>query len=139
MLHYADNQATDNVYCHDQQACDGIATHKFARTVHGAVKICLLSHLFSTAFGLLLADQTGVQVGIDCHLFTGHTVKGKAGTHFCNTPGPLGDDHKVYNYQYDKNDNADGKVAAYQEVAESFDDLARGVSAVMAVHQDNAR
>ena len=38
---------------------------------------------------LFLADQTGVEVGVDGHLLAGHGIEGETSRHFATRPAPL--------------------------------------------------
>ena len=63
---YVDNQ--------DHDPGNGVTTHKLRRTVHRTVEIGLVGHVFTACSGLFLIDQTGVQIGVDSHLFTRQSV-----------------------------------------------------------------
>ena len=44
---------------------------------------------------VVLADQPGVEVGVDRHLLAGHRVQGESGAHLGDALGALGDDDEV--------------------------------------------
>jgi hypothetical protein len=75
-------------------------------------------------------DQAGVQVGVDRHLLAGHRIEGEARADFGDALGALGDHDEVDHHQDREDDQADGEVAADQEVAEGLDHLAGGAGPV---------
>jgi hypothetical protein len=135
---HAEQEAADDVDEEDQQARDRVAAHVLAGTVHRAEELGLLADLGAALLGLLLVDQAGVQVGVDRHLLAGHRVEREARADFGDALGALGDDDEVDDHQDREDDQADGEVAADQEVAEGFDHLAGGAGAGVAVEQHDA-
>ncbi len=138
VLGHADDQAADDVDQHDQDAGDGVAADELRCTVHRAEKVGFFGNFRAALAGLVLTDQAGVEVGVDRHLLAGHGVQREAGAHFGDAAGTLGDHHEVDDGEDDEHHDADGVVAADEEVAEGLDHLAGGVGAVVAVHQDDA-
>ena len=139
MLQQAHQQAADDIDDGDHDAGDGVAAHVFAGTVHGAIEFRFLRHFRAAAARFVFADQAGVQIGIDGHLFTRHGVQREAGTHFGDTAGTLGHHGKVDDGQDDKHHDTDRVVAADQEVAERLDHFTGRVGARMAFRQHHAR
>ena len=137
MLHRADHQSADHVNGHDQQPCDGIAAHEFTGTVHGSVEVGFLRHIAAALFGFFLADDPGIQIRIDRHLFARHPVEDKTCADFCDTPGTFGDNHEVDDHQNDEHDDTDGKITAHQKVSECVDHLTRRPFTSMPIHQDD--
>src|SRR5690625_7114661 len=66
------NQPAHHINHHNQQPCDGIATHKLAGPIHGPIKLGLLRDRLPTLSRLLFANQTCIQIGIDSHLLARH-------------------------------------------------------------------
>jgi hypothetical protein len=87
---------------------------------------------------LVLADQAGVEVGVDRHLLARHRVQGEARGDFGDAAGALGDHDEVDEGQDAKHDDTDRVVATDQEVAEGLDHLAGGVRAGVPFKQHDA-
>ncbi len=133
---HTDGDATDQVDEQNQQAGDRIAAHELAGTVHRAVEVG-----FRDTCGAprpRLADQAGVEVGVDRHLLAGHGVQGKTRGNLGNTPGTLGDHHEVDDHQDGEHHDTDHVVAADHHLAEGLDHLAGGRVAILAVQQHHA-
>jgi len=128
-LQHAYRQPADDHDQHDQNAGDGIAAHELAGTIHRAEEIRLLGDDRAACSGFILADESGVEIGVDRHLLAGHGVQRETRTDFGNPSGTLGDHHEIDNDQDDEQDNADGVIASYQEMTEGLDHLASGVGA----------
>jgi hypothetical protein len=138
VLHDADNQAADDVDQHDDDAGHGIAAHEFGSTVHRPVEVGFLRDFGAPPPCVVLADQPGVEVGVDRHLLARHGVQGEARGDFGDAAGALGDDHEIDQHQNDEHHQAHRVVAAHQKVAERLDHLARRVGAGMAFEQHHA-
>jgi len=138
VLKDTDGHAADQVDEQNQQASDGVTAHEFAGTVHGAVELGFLGHFQAAGLGLILVDQTGVEVGVDGHLFAGHGVEGKACAHLGNPPGALGDHHEVNDHQDREHHDTDHVVTADHHLTEGLDHLTGGGVAVLAVEHDHA-
>ena len=137
MLQHTDQQSADNVNDHDEDPGDGIAANKLTCPVHRAVKIGFLSHFGAAFFRLIFTNQSGVKVGVNRHLLTRHTIENKARTHFCDTPGTFGNDHKVDDHENDKHHDTDSEIATNEEVTERFDHLSSRRRAGMPFHQND--
>ena len=85
----------DDVDEDDDDAGDRVAADELAGTVHRAVEVGLLRDLAAAPARLVLADQAGVQVGVDRHLLAGHRVQREARRDLGDAAGALGDDHEV--------------------------------------------
>ena len=131
MLGNSDNHAADTIDKQDQDTGNGIPLHKFAGTVHGSVEVGLLGYFGTPDLGLLLSDETGIEIGVNGHLFPGHGIQGKACRNLGNTARTLGNYHKVDNHQNGEHDKTDHKVAAHNHIAEGLDNLTgRGATPV---------
>ena len=139
VLHHADQQPADHVNHHNENAGDGVAAHELTGAVHRTVEVRFLRHFATARFRLLFADQASVQVGVDRHLFARHAVKHEARAHFRDTPCAFGDNHEVDHYQDNEHHDADGEVAADEEVAERLDHPSRRARAGVTFHQNDAR
>ena len=120
----ADGEAADEVDGGDDDGGDGVTPDELRGTVHGPVEVGLVGDLLTAAFGLLLVDEPGVQVGVDGHLLAGHGVEGEAGRHLGHAAGPVGDDDELDDDEDQEDDEADDELAADHEVAEAVDDRA---------------
>ena len=138
MLRHADGEPANDVDEQDQDASDGVTTHELAGAVHGAEEGRFFLHLGAAALGLVLVDEASVQVGIDRHLLAGHGVQGEARGHLGNALCALGDHDEVDDHEDGEHDQADGEVAADQEVAEGLDHRASSARAGVAFQQHHA-
>ena len=125
MLGHADDQTTEDIDGQNQKTGDGIALHEFGGTVHGAIEICFLPDFGAALARLIGGQQARIQIGIDRHLLAGHRVQGKAGCHFRNSSGTLGDHHQIDDNQNSEHKHADNEVAADHEFTEGLNNLAR--------------
>ena len=139
MLQNTHQQAAHHVNHHDENARDGITTHKLTRTVHRAIEVRFLGHFRTAFFRFIFRDESGVEVGVDRHLLTWHPVQHKARTHFRDTPRTFSDNHKVDDNEDDEHHDADGKVTAHEEVAERLDHFTGRCRTGMPFHQDDTR
>ena len=121
---HADDEAGDEVDDGDDDTGDSIAFNELGATVHSAVKVGLGSNLGTPGTSGFFIDETGVQVGIDSHLFTGHSIQGETRPDFRHTPRAVGNDDEVDDDQDDEYHHADHKVAAHHESPECLDDFA---------------
>src|SRR5690606_31322611 len=124
-LEDADDEPTYYVDPGYDEAGNRVASDELASTVHRPVKVRLSAHLFTASPGLFFVDQSGVQVGVDGHLFTGHGIEREPCCNLRDTARPLRDHDKVDQHQHDEHDGADHVVARNDELAEGSDQLAR--------------
>ena len=120
----AHGEAADNVDERDQNGRHRIPAHKFARPVHGPVKIRLLLHGPPPAARLILLDESGVEFRINRHLFPGQCVQREARRHFRDAPGPLGDHDEIDQRQNQEHHHAHHIIAPHHHVAKRLDDVA---------------
>ncbi len=139
VLKDTDQHAADEVDEQNQQASNCVTAYKLAGTVHGTVELGLLGHFGTTALGFRLVDEAGVEVGVDGHLLAGHRVEGEARAHLGNTPGTLGDDHKVDDHQDCEHHDTDDVVTADHHFTEGLNHLARSSMTVLTVKHDHPR
>ena len=125
LLHDADGETADDVDERDEDRRDGVAADKFAGPIHRAVKVRLLLDCAPAIASLGFIDQTGVEFGINRHLFAGHRVQGEARRDFRDAAGTLGDDDEIDENENQEDDHADDVIAAHDEVAECFNDVPR--------------
>ena len=135
MLEDADQHAADQVDEENQQAGNGVAADELAGAVHGAVEVRFHADLGAPGDGLLLGDDAGVQVRVDGHLLAGHGIQGEPRADFRDAAGALGHHHEVDDDEDREDHDADGVVAADDELAEGLDHLAGGIGAGVAVQQ----
>ncbi len=122
-----DRDAAEDVDEQDEDAGDGIASHELAGTVHRTVEVSFRTHFAAAHPRLVLGDESGVEVGVDRHLLAGHGVEGETRRHFGDTAGTFGDDHEVDDRQDDEHHDADGIVAADDEMTEGLDHMPRRI------------
>ena len=127
----ADTDAADQVDRQNHHPGDGVPAHKLRCPVHCAVEIGLAGNIFTPGLCLRLVDQSGVKIGVNRHLFTGHRVQGKAGRNLGDTLGPFGDDNN--DHQDDKHHETDDKVAANHHLTKRLNHLTRRAHAEMAM------
>ena len=132
VLHHTDNDTGNNIDECDNQTGNRVTADEFGRTVHGSVKRAFFGEFFAAGARLIFGNQPRRQIGVDGHLLTGHGVQGKAGGDFGDTAGTFGNNHKVDDNQNGKNNNADNKVVAHDETAESGNNLAGGIRPLVA-------
>ena len=112
LLRDTDDEAADRVDRDDDDRGDCVAADELAGTVHRAVEVGgaldVLAALARFGFG----DQPGVEIGVDGELFAGHGVQRKAGRDFGDAPGAVGDDDELNDDQDEEDHEADGIVAA---------------------------
>src|SRR5690606_15863819 len=118
MHQHADGETAEQVDQQNQDAGDGVAAHEFRRPVHGAVELGLLGHVAATLACVVLADQPGVEVGVDGHLLARQCVQGEARGHLGDALTTLGDHHEVNDGEDHEHDHADNEVAADHHFAE---------------------
>jgi len=87
----------------------------------------------------LLVDQAGREVGVDRHLLARHGVEVKARRDFRDAARALGDDDEVHGDEDREYDDPDHEIAAHNEAAERFDDVAGGIRPLMAAGQYQPR
>ena len=90
-------------------------------------------------FGDFFVDETGGQIGVDCHLFAGHGVQAETCTDFGDTARTLCDDDEVHDDEDRKDNDADDKIALHDEAAEGLNDLTGSVRSLVTVRQNEAR
>ncbi len=138
LLQHADDEPGADVDHGNDDAGDGVALDELAGTVHRPVEVGLLGDFLASLARLVVADQAGVEVGVDRHLLARHGIQGEAGGDFGDPARPLGDDHEIDQHQDDEDDDADHVVAADHELAEGLDDAAGRPHPLVALEQDQA-
>ena len=130
------DQPHDKVQKRDQQPCDRIALHEFGHTVERSEERRFLLFQFPAFARLLVIDGTGGHVAVDGKLLARHPVKREACAHFGHARRALGDHHEVDDQKDAEDDESKEDAAAHDEPGEPLDHLARGVSAGMALADD---
>ncbi len=123
-LEHADDDPADEVDRGDDHRGHGVAFDELGGAVHGAVEVGLLGDLGAARARLVVADQAGVEVGVDRHLLAGHRVEREARADLGDAPGAVGDDHELDHDEDQEDHEADDDVAADDEFAERLDDAA---------------
>ncbi len=138
MVHYAEHQPAEDVDHQDHHAGDGVALHEFRGAVHRAVKIGFGRDFLAAQLGFVRGEQAGVEIGVDRHLLAGHRIERETRRDFGNAASALGDHDEVDHHQDTEDEEADGIVAADQEIAEALDHMASGVRPGMSVDEHDA-
>ncbi len=139
VLEDTDGHAADQVDEQNQQAGDGVTADELAGTVHRTVELGFLGDFRTARLGLVLVDQTGVEVGVDRHLFAGHRIEGEACAHLGNPPGTLGHHDEVDDHQDREHHDTDHVVTADHHLTEGLDHLTGGGVAVLTVEHHHPR
>ena len=124
-LQHADTNTTNDIHQRDDYTRDRITAYKLAGTIHRTVKIRFLGKGIPPFTRLILLDQTGVQFGVNRHLFARHRIQRKTRRHFRYSAGALGDDHKVDDRKNDEDHKAHHIIILYDHFTEFLNDLAR--------------
>ncbi len=135
MLQDSDDEPTNDIDEQNHDPCHGISAHKLAGPIHGPIKIRFLGNIEATLTGFFLTDQTGIEIGIDGHLFTGHGIQGKTGAHLSNSARSFGDHDKVDDHQDQENHDPHCKIPPHQKVSKGLDDLPRRIRPGMPFQQ----
>ena len=122
-LHHADDEAADNVDKDNDDSRDGITLDELAGTIHGTVEVSLPLNLLSALAGLRIGNGTLIQIRINGHLLTRHSIQGEACRYLCHALRALGNNHELDNNQNDENDKAYYCITAHNEVTEGADEL----------------
>ena len=109
----------------DDHRRHGVAFDELRGAVHGTVEVRLAGDLRAALARLVVADQAGVEVGVDRHLLAGHRVEREARADLGHAPGAVGDDDELDHDEDQEDHQADDHVAADDEFAERLDDAAR--------------
>ena len=112
------DQAADDVDRSDDQAGDGVAAHKLAGAVHGAVELHLGRQRLAARARLVGGDQAGAEVGVDRHLLAGQRIQGEARRDFGDAHRTVIDDDELNRDEDQEDDDADDEIAANDELAE---------------------
>ena len=122
-MNHTDSETTQDIDGSYDQTGDGITTDKLGGTVHSPVEISLLTDLLTPQAGFLFVDYTIVEIGVDRHLFTWHSVEGESGCDFRHPSGTLGDNDEVDKNQDQENDETNDVVALDHETTEGGNHL----------------
>ena len=137
MLGHTNGQATNQVDDQNKQAGHRIAGHKLRGTVHGAKEVRFLGEFFATSFGGFLVNHTGIQIGVNGHLFARHGVQGKTGVHFRHTARAFGHHNEVDDHQDGEDDETHHIVTADHKLTESRHNFAGSLVAFVAIDQNH--
>jgi len=137
-LQHADHQPAHHIDQHNHDAGYRIAAHKLGSTVHRPVELRFLRNLGTPFACHILADQPGIEIGVNRHLLARHCIQSEARTDFGDTSGALGDDHEIDNNQDDEHHQSHRVVTADQKMAKRFDHLACGSGPGVSLQQHHA-
>src|SRR5713101_5979863 len=137
-LEDSDEEAGQDVDASDKDGGDGVALIEAGGSVHGAVELRFARSLFASGAGLMLVDESGIEVGIDRHLLAGESVEGEAGGDFSRAHGAVADDDILDGDEGDEENESDNVVAAHNELSEGLDDASGGPGAFVAMEKNAA-
>src|SRR6266849_661597 len=137
-LEDSDEEAGQDVDASDKDGGDGVALIEAGGSVHGPVEFRFARSLFASGGGLMLVDESGIEVGIDRHLLAGESVEGEAGGDFSRAHGAVADDDILDGDEGDEENKSDNVVAAHNELSEGLDDASGGPGAFVAMEKNAA-
>ena len=82
---------------------------------------CFLSDLRASSSRFILVDQSGIEVRINCHLFTRHTIERETSGNLSDTSGTFDDNEKVYEDKDGKNDDSNNIVSTDHKLTKRLD------------------
>src|SRR5690606_13914801 len=107
VLRDTNNDPRNDVYCGNHNASNGIASNELRSTVHRTVKVSFFSNFFTTFLSDLISNKAGIQISINCHLFTRHRIQGETSSNLSNSSSTFGDHDKVNDYKNNENHDTD--------------------------------
>src|SRR5579872_429552 len=129
-------QAGDKVDRHNHDGCDRVAAYKLTDTIHCSVKVRLTSEVASPSARFLLADTTGIEVRVDCHLLAGHRVESEARCDFGDAAGALGHNGEVDDGEDHEDHHSNRIVIAHNHAPKCFNYRARRTRTEIAMQQN---
>ena len=138
VLRDANHDAADHVDEGNEKACDRVAADELRGAVHGAEEGAFVLQVRAAFARLLLVDEAGGEICVDCHLLAGHGIESEPRRNFRDAARTLGDDDEIHDDKDRKDDDADDEVALHHEIAEGLDDLAGAASAFVSLAEDKA-
>src|SRR5208337_3088581 len=137
-LEDSDEEAGQDVDGGDEDGGDRVALVEAGGAVHGTVEFRFAGNLFAAGARLMFVDESGIEVGVDCHLLAGKSIEGKSGGDFSGAHGAMRDHDVLDGDEGDEENESDNVVAADYELSKGFDDAAGGSGAFVAVKQNTA-
>ncbi len=134
----SDEESGDDVDGGEQNGGERVALAEAGGSVHGAVELGFAGDGFAAGAGLLLVDESGVEVGVDGHLLAGHGIEGEARGDLGGAHGAVADDQELNGDERDEEHEADHVVAADDKLSEGRNDVAGGGGSFIAVEQNAA-
>src|ERR1039457_6269529 len=135
VLQNSDEEAGDNVDRGNENGRPRIALSESGCAVHGAVELRFRRELFPPRPRPGFVDETGIEVRIDGHLFSGQRVQGETRRNFRDTHRTVVDDHVLDGNQDQENDNANDIVDPAHEGAECLYHFPRRTRSRVSVEQ----
>ena len=74
LLRHTDNKTAADVNQHDYNSGDSVALNELGSTVHSSEEVSLALNLLAAKFSLFVVNRALVQIGVDSHLLTRHSV-----------------------------------------------------------------
>ena len=94
-LHHTDDKAAGNIDDDDNNSGDGVPFHELRCTVHRPVEIRLPLDFPPSECRFCISDRSLIEIRIDGHLFTGHSVQREAGRDLRHAFRTFGDDNEL--------------------------------------------
>ncbi len=85
MAGHPHRNTANKVHKDNNDAGNNVTFDKLHRTVKGTVKLAFPFQYASPFARSIRINNTGLQIGINTHLFTGHTIQRKSGRDFRDT------------------------------------------------------
>ena len=123
VLQDTDGESADDVDHRDDDTCDRIATNKLARSVHRTVEIGLFCQFLPSSTRLLTGEISSIQVGVDGHLSTGHSIQGESSRYLGNSRCSLGYHDELDHHQNHEDDEAHHHTGSGYELTEEQNDI----------------
>ena len=122
-LYHTDDKTTGNVDDNDNNCRNGIALNKFAGTIHSTVEISLSLNLFTPLTGFSICNSTLIQIRINSHLLTRHSIQGKAGRYLSYTLSTLGDNQELNDNQNNEDNETYNCITTNYEITKGTNNL----------------
>ncbi|MMZ58199.1 hypothetical protein D1872_201680 [compost metagenome] len=111
MNRHPDNETADQVNKQNDNAGDSIPFDEFTRPVHRSIEIGFPLNFTAAFLCLLLVNQSRIQVSVNTHLLTWHSIECKASGNLSDTFRAFSDDDKLHNHQNQKDNKTDNRLA----------------------------
>jgi hypothetical protein len=137
-LEDADQKPGDDVDSGDQYRSQGVPLVEPGRTIHGAIELRFMSNLLAPGPRLGLINDSGIQVGINCHLLAGQRIEREARRNFCGPDRTMADHQILNSNQRREQHQPDHVVSADNKLAERLNDVPGRGRAFVSMQKNSA-